>query len=135
MNADRVQVFHVADGDHVACAVAHYLVLDFLPACDAALYQNLTYTGKTQAVFQDLTALLRVLGNTAAASAQGVCRTKHDRVTDLVCDAQTVLYVLYDVRRSNRLADLLHGLLEHLTVLGLFDGQRGGTDEADVIFF
>ena len=135
MDADRVQVFHVADGDHVACAVAHYLVLDLLPACDAALYQDLTYTGKTQAVFQDLTALLRVLGNTAAASAQSVCRTKHDRVTDLVCDAKTVLYVLDDVRRSDRLADLLHGLLEHLTVLGLFDGQRGGTDEADVIFF
>ena len=135
MNADRVKVLHVTYGNHVACAVAHYLVLDFFPSGDAALYQDLSHTGKTQAVFQDLTALFRVLGNTAAASAQGVCRTKHDRVTDLVCDAKAVLYVLYDVRRSHRLANLLHGLFEHLTVFGLFDGQGRGTDEADVVLF
>ena len=38
MNANRVQVFHVADGDHVSCTVTHYFVFDLFPACDAALY-------------------------------------------------------------------------------------------------
>ena len=135
VHADRIQVFHVADGDHVAGAVAHYLVLNFLPACDAAFYQDLSHTGKTQAVFQDLTALFRIIGNTAAAAAQGVCRTKHNRIADLIRDAKTIFHVLHDIRRSHRLADFLHGFLEHLTVLGLLDGQSSGTDKADVILF
>ena len=45
--ADRVNVLHVTDGDGVALVVAHYLVLDFLPACDALLDQNLVNTRVT----------------------------------------------------------------------------------------
>ena len=135
MNANRIQILHVADGDHVAGAVAHYLVLNLFPSGNAALYQNLSYTGKAQAVLQDLAALFRVIGNTAAAAAQSVGRAKYNRITNLVRDAETIFHVLHDVRRSHRLADLLHGLLEHLTVLCLFNGQGSGTDEADMILF
>ncbi len=38
VDANRIDVFHVADGDAVACTVSHYFVLDFLPAGDAALH-------------------------------------------------------------------------------------------------
>jgi len=134
MNAHRIDVFHVADGDHVSGAVAHYLVLDLLPAGNTPLHQDLSHTGKAQAVFQDLSALLRVLCDTAAGAAQGIGRTEHHRIADLFCHGQTVLQTFHDLGRSHRLIDLFHGLLEHFTVLGLFDGQRRGSDETHVIF-
>ena len=45
MYAHRVDILHVADGDHVAGTITHYLVLDLFPSCDAALYKNLADTG------------------------------------------------------------------------------------------
>ena len=135
MYAYRINIFHIADRNHVACAVAHYLVLDLLPACDAALYQNLSHAGKAKAIFKDLGALLRVVGNTAARAAQGVGRTEHHRITDPCSDLKSCLYVLYDVRWSHRLADFFHGFLKHLTVLSLFDGQGCSSDQAHIMFF
>ena len=36
--ADRIDVLHIADRDHISCGVAHYLILNLLPARDAALH-------------------------------------------------------------------------------------------------
>ena len=44
MHADRVDVFHVADGDAVACTIPHHFVLDLFPSGDAAFYKNLSYS-------------------------------------------------------------------------------------------
>ena len=44
MYTNRVNVFHVADCDTVACTVTHNFVFDFFPSCDAALYQNFSYS-------------------------------------------------------------------------------------------
>ena len=41
MDADGVQVLHVADGDDVALVVAHDLILDLFPAGDALFHQDL----------------------------------------------------------------------------------------------
>ena len=135
MYAYRVDVFHVADSDHISGTVAHYLILDFLPTCDTALYQHLSHAGKAEAVFKDFRTLLRIVGNTAAGSAQGISRTKHYRIADLCCDLKTCLYILHDIRRSHRLTDLFHGFLKHLTVLGLFDGQGCSSDQAHIVLF
>ena len=42
VNADRIDVFHRAHGDHIPCSVPHRLKLDFLPAGDTLLHQHLT---------------------------------------------------------------------------------------------
>ena len=44
VHADRVDVFHVADGDAVAGTIPHDFVLDLFPSGDAAFYQNLSYS-------------------------------------------------------------------------------------------
>ena len=44
MYTNRVNIFHVADCDTVACAVTHNFVFDFFPSCDAAFYQNFSYS-------------------------------------------------------------------------------------------
>ena len=69
VHADGVDVLHVADGDAVAGAVAHYLVLNFLPAGDAALYEHLSHSGKTQTVLKDLLEFHLIVCDAAAAAA------------------------------------------------------------------
>ena len=48
--AHRVDIFHVADGDHISCTVPHHLILNLFPSGNAALHQNLTNTAEPQAV-------------------------------------------------------------------------------------
>ena len=97
MDADRVEVLHVTYGDDIARRIAHYLVLDFLPAGDASLDQNLVYAAETETVLEDLLALLTVLCDTTAGTAEGVGRTQYDRITDLLCDLETTLEIMYDL--------------------------------------
>ena len=131
--ADRVDIFHVTYGDAVAGAVAHNLILDLFPACNAALYQNLAHTGKSETVGQNLLQLHLVVGNSAAAAAQGVCRTEYHRVTDFIGKGNTCLYVLYYLGSCHGLADFLHGALELQTILGLLDGLGSSSDETYVV--
>ena len=127
MNAHRVDIFHVADRDAVARAVPHYLVLDLFPAGDAALYEHLSHTGETESVLQDLHLhqLMGIVGDAAAASAEGISRTEHHRIADLIGKRQTVVHIFHDQGSRHRLSDLLHGGLELQTVLGLFDRLAG----------
>ena len=85
MYAYRVNIFHVADSDAVSCAVTHYLILDFFPACNAAFYENLSHSGKTKTVFQDFTKLNLIICDSAAASSKCVSRTQYNRVSDGIC--------------------------------------------------
>ena len=124
MYADRVNVLHVTDGDGVALVVAHDLVLDFLPAGDALLDQNLVNAGVHDAGGRDLAQLLPGVGDAAAGAAERVRRTDDDRQTDLAGEINRVLDRVNDLGGNDRLADLLHGVLEHLAVLRLCDGGR-----------
>ena len=134
MNAYRVNVLHVADCDAVSCAVAHYFILDLFPACNAALYKNLAYSGKTKTVFKDLSQLIFIVGNTAAASAKSISRTENNRVSDGLCKGNTILNCCNHLGSCNRLADFFHGILKFLTVLRLFDRFCSSTDQAHIVF-
>ena len=46
MNTERVEVLHITDGDTVVVAVTDDLVLDFLPALEALLYEDLRGEGE-----------------------------------------------------------------------------------------
>ena len=124
MYADRVNVLHVTDCDGVALVVAHDLVLDFLPAGDALLDKNLVNAGVHDAGGRDLAQLLPGVGDAAAGAAERVRRADDDRQTDLAGEIDRILDRVNDLGGDDRLADLLHGVLEHLAVLRLCDGGR-----------
>ena len=44
MYADRIDIFHVADSDHISGAVTHNFVLDFFPSGYATLNKHFTDT-------------------------------------------------------------------------------------------
>ena len=133
VNADRIDVLHIADGDDVALSVAHDLVLDFLPACDALLDQNLIDAGVHDAARRDLAQLLPGVCDAAAGAAQCVCWTNDDRQTDLLGELNRVLYRVDNLGGDDRLVDLLHRVLEQLTILRLVDRGRIGAEQFDAV--
>ena len=135
MHTHRIDVFHVADGNTVARGITHNLVLNLLPAGNAALHQHLVDTAQTQAVGQDIHQFLLVVGDSAAASPKGKGRTQHNRVADGVGKLDTILHVVYHSGRGAGLADLLHGILERLAVLRLEDRLGGGSDQFHAMLF
>ena len=133
VNAYWVNVLHVADCDAVSCAVAHYFILNLFPACNAALYKDLAYTGKTKTIFENLSQFVFVVGNTAAAAAKSVGRTENNRISDSLCKCNTVFHCCYYFGGCNRLTDLLHSILKFLTVLCLFDRFCSSTDQTYIM--
>ena len=134
MHTNRVNIFHITYRNAVSVSVTHYFVLNLFPSCNTALYQNLSYTGKTKSVLQDLHQLFRIMCDTAAASSQCVCRTKYNRISDLIRECKTIFYVFYDQRSCNRFSDLFHRCFKFQTILCLFDCLRSCTDQADIVF-
>ena len=122
VDANRVQVLHVADGDDVALGVPHHLVLDLLPAGDALFHQNLVNGRQAQAVGGDLPQLFRVLADAAAGTAHGEGRAHDDGVADLARKLHGVVQLLHHLGGDDGLVQLFHGVLEQLAVLGAVDG-------------
>ena len=129
MDTNRVDIFHIADSDAVSCAVTHYFVFDFFPACDTSFYQDLSYSGKTQSVLQNGLQLCLIMGDSTAASAKSIGRTQYYRITDGLCEGNTILHTLNNLGCRTGLSDLFHGILEFLTVLRLLDGSCCSSEE------
>ena len=66
VDADRVEVFHGADRDDVALAVANNLELNLLPARNALFNEDLGDRRKRKAVCRNLHELFAVIDDTAA---------------------------------------------------------------------
>ena len=122
VDADRINILHVADSDTVPCTVAHHFIFDLLPSCNAPLHQNLAHSGEPQTVFQNAFQLFLVVCNTAAASAKRISRPEHYRISNGIRKGDAVLNGLHHLRSRTGLSDLFHGILKGLSVLCLFDG-------------
>ena len=77
--------------------------------------------------------LFCVLGRAAAGAAQGEGGTDNDGITDAVRHGQGILHSLGDVGGNDRLADLRHGFLEELPVLGPGNGLGVSAQQADAL--
>ena len=133
MDAHRVHVFHVADGDHVAGPVPDDLVFNLLPAGDASLDQHLPHPAQADAARCDLVELRAGAGDASSGAAQGIGRPDNHRQTDLRGEIHGVLHALHHFGCDAGLADPFHGVLEALPVLCLADGLGGGAQQAHSI--
>ena len=69
------------------------------------------------------------MGNTATASSECESWTKHNRISDGIRKLDTILYRINNLRCGTRLTDLLHRILECLTILSLKNRFRSRTDQ------
>ena len=125
MNADRVHVFHRADSDNISLRIAHGFELNFLPACDTFLHQDLGDGGGIETSAGQGAHFLLVICDAAAAAAQRIGRTDNDRVTDFLRRGEGFLQRFRNAGGHTRLADIQHGFPELFPVFRFFNGFDG----------
>ena len=125
MDAYRVQILHVADGDGGVVGIPHDLVFDLLEALDALFHQHLMDRRQRKGIFHDFPELLLIVRKSAAGTAKGKGRPQDNGIADLPCGVQTFLHGVCDHGRKHRLAKAFAQLLEQLPVLCLFNTAAG----------
>ena len=133
MDTDGVDVFHGADSNDVAGSIAHGFKLDFLPAGDALLDENLRDRGHIKTGTGDDAQLFFVIRNTAAGAAERECGTDNDGITDLIRNGDGGFDIVCDFGRNARLTDFLHGIAEQLSVLCLINRLNLCTEQTDTV--
>ena len=131
VDAERVEILHVADRDAVVVAVAHHLELDLLPAPQGLLDEHLGREGERLA--GDGLQLSLVLAETGTQAAQRVGGTQDHRVADLAGGGAGLLQVGGRVRLDRLDVDLVHALHEEFAVFGVDDGLHRGAEHLDAV--
>ncbi len=124
MDAHRINVFHVADGDAGIGGVSHHLILDLFPADHALLDKDLVNHAEFEAAGARVAQLVLIPHDPAARPAEGVGRTHDHGIADGAGERAGFFQRIHDRARRNRLADGLHGIFEALAVFGLFDSLQ-----------
>ena len=133
VHTDRVNIFHIADGDPVPLAVPHHFILDLFPARYTSLHKDFMHAGEPETVQKYLPQFFAVMCDSAAGATQCISRPQNDRIPDLFRKSLPVLHGRDDFGRGNRFPDLLHGVLEGLAVLRLTNRQCRRPDQADIM--
>ncbi len=144
MHPHRIDVLDRADDDGVVRLVADHLHLEFLPAEERLVDQDLADGRGFEPAPADCLVILAVIGDAAAGAAQGEGRPDDRRQADL-CQrihggpdaCADVVLAVRPLRRADDggarvlQPDPLHRLAEQLAVLGHFDGGAVGADQLD----
>ena len=128
MDAQRVEVLHVADRDAVVVAVAHHLVLYLLPALEALLHQH--QGREREGLLAEAGQLLLVVCEATTQSAQRIGSTDDDGVAELLSSLAGLLHVLASLALDGLDVDLVKLLDEELAVLRVHDGLHRSTQDA-----
>ena len=131
MDTEWVEVLHITDGDTVVVAVTYDLVLDFLPALEALLYEDLR--GEGEGLATQFVKLSFVVAEAAAQATESVGGTDDDGVAQLLGRTACIFGRLYGVALDRLDADLIELASEEVTVFGIHDSLDGSTQDLDVI--
>jgi len=132
MDAHRIDVLDRADDDAVVVAIAHHLHLVLFPAEHAFLDQHLVGGRGVDAGLDDGEIFFLVVGDAAAGAAKGKAGADDAGQADHLERLQRFDGVVRQHGAGGLEPDLLHGVAEQLTVLGLVDGLGVGADHLDV---
>ena len=135
MYTDGVEVFHRADGEHVASAVAQNFKLDFLPSAYVLFDKYLRDGRKHKTVMSDEPEFFFVISNATACAAERI-RRAHDNgiAADFFGYGYALVYCISDVGRNYRLTDFVHRLLEKFSVLRSVYAVNVYADELYAVF-
>ena len=137
VHAERVDVLHGADRDAGVLCVAHHLVLDLLPADEAAFNHHLPDRACAKATAHTLAVLLFGHHDPAARAAERECGAHNRGETDLreCCICRRITHTLVgtfnDRARCNRLADAITHCTEELAIFGHADGGKWRAEQAN----
>mmetsp|Transcript_69997 Transcript_69997/g.158249 ORF Transcript_69997/g.158249 Transcript_69997/m.158249 type:complete len:236 (+) Transcript_69997:2344-3051(+) len=119
VDAEGIEVFHVAHRDAVVPGVAHHLVLHLLPPEHGLLHQNLRAHG--EGLGAHVEQHLLVVADARAEAAQRVGRADHHRVADLTGRRHRLFHRVACEALGDLLADLADFVREELAILRILD--------------
>jgi hypothetical protein len=126
-----IDILDETDGDHPVFGVADHLQLEFLPAEDRFLDEDLVDHAGGKAAAGDDAQFFDVVDQSAAGAAEGVGGSDHDRVTEVGGDA----FRLFDGERGGAAGHIdpqfVHGFLEGDAVFAFLDGVGLDADDPD----
>ena len=132
MDAERVEVLHVAHGDAVVVAVAHHLIFYLLPTFEALLDEDLW--GEREGFLTNLAQLVVVVGKAGAEATQGIGSADDDGVAEVFGSLEGRRHILAGFALDGVNVNLIEFLDEALAVLGIHDGLDGRAEDFDVVF-
>ena len=122
VHAHRIDVLDRADDDEVVGDVAHHLELEFLPADDRLLDEDLVHRAELETALGELAELLDVVGDAAADAAEREGRTNHQRKAERVRQLHRFGEISRQAALRHVETDRAHRVLEQLAVFGHLDG-------------
>ena len=131
VDAKGVEVLHVADGDAVVGGVADNLILDFLPALQGLLDQDLR--GESERPGGHVAELLLVMRESRSKTAQSVGSANDDGVSNNLGGFQSLLNGSDSDRLGDGDVDLSEGLGEEFSVLTGLEGLNWRSQDLDSV--
>ena len=133
VDAQWVEVFHIANRDTVVIAVAHHFILNLFPTLQTLLYQHLRREGKS--LFGQDIEFLFVVGKAAAQSAQGVSSTDNHRIAQCGSSRAGLFYILAGFTLDGLYINFIKLLHKEFTVFSVHNGLNGRAENFHSIFF
>ena len=133
VDAKRVEVLHVADGDAVVVAVAHHLVFHLFPPLERFLHEHLRR--KRERFLGERGKLLGVVAETAAEASEGIGGAHDHRVAEAFGCLKSLSGSAHSLALYGFYVDFVEFAHEELPVLSVLDGLYGGAEHADTIAF
>ena len=133
MDAQRIEIFHVTNRDHIVETIANHFILYLFPAFQRFFNQHLTRIRK--GFFGQVFQFSPIAAKAAALSAEGKCRPNNDRKANFEacfercfnrCNSHRA--GCFDINRSQQLR-------KHLAVFGFDNGFNGRSQHTQSIFF
>jgi len=133
VDAHRIDVLDEADSDLLSLGVADDLQLQFFPAQNGFLDEDLVDEAGGQPPAGDRSQLLDVEDGAAAGAAHGVGRTDDDRVPELLRDLLRFVDAVGNLAARHLDLESRHRVLEGLAVLASLDGIDFHADDLDAV--
>ncbi len=147
VHAHWIDVFDRAHDDGVIGLVAHHLHLEFFPAQERLVDEDLAHGGGIHAGAAVMLVILAVIGHPAACAAHGEGGADDGGQADIFqlcqCKPHAFFQVAFAIREFGGgddggagifKTDPVHRFAEEFAVFGHFDGRAIGTDQFDVEF-
>ena len=130
MDAHRVDVLHVADGDAVVRAVPHHLIFDLFPAEQRPLEQDLADRRGGEPAARHVLELIERVRDSSTRSAERIRRAHDRRQADSLRDRARLIEIGHDLTLGHGLADAEKQVAEEFPVLCRADRRDGRAKRA-----
>ena len=133
MDAQRIEVLHVAHGDAVVVSVAHHFVFYFLPSLQRLLHQYLR--GESKGFLSLHLQFLIIIAEAGTQSSQGIGCTKYYGVTQLMGSSLHILHGAASFTFDGLHSNLIQTLDKEVPVFSINDGLHRCAQNLYTVFF